>query len=111
MKAAEFHPAALTEIKSYPKEIKAKLGELILDLQLGESVSMPNSRPMPSVAPGVSELRVKDSQNQYRAFYYLKVAGRVLVFHSFVKKTEKTLKREIDIGKKRLKELLEATNG
>lgn len=111
MKAAEFHPAALTEIKSYPKEIKAQLGELILDLQLGESVSMPNSRPMPSVAPGVSELRVMDSQNQYRAFYYLKVAGRALVFHSFVKKTEKTLKREIDIGKKRLKELLEATNG
>jgi len=111
VKAAEFHPAALSEIKSYSKEIKSKLGDLILDLQLGESISMPDSRPMPSVGPGVSELRVKDSQNQYRAFYYLKVAGKVIIFHAFVKKTEKTLKREIDIGKKRLKDILEAMNG
>lgn len=108
MKAAQFHPAAIATLRSFPKEIKNKIGDLVLDLQNGKSLAMPESRPMPSVGQGVHEIRVKDSENQYRAFYYVKVKERILVFHSFIKKSEKTLKREIDLGKRRLKELLEA---
>lgn len=40
-------------------------------------------------------------------FYLARLADEVLVFHAFVKKTEKTPKNEIDAGKKRLKELLD----
>lgn len=107
MKAAKFHPAAMATLRGFPKEIKNKIGDLVLDLQNGKSLTMPESRPIPSVGQGSHEIRVKDSENQYRAFYYLKVKEKILVFHTFVKKTEKTLKREIDLGKKRLKELLE----
>jgi phage-related protein len=35
---------------------------------------MPPSRPMPSVGPGVEELRIRDRSGIYRAFYYTKSA-------------------------------------
>jgi phage-related protein len=56
---------------------------------------------MPSVAPGVEELRIKDRTGAYRVFYLARLANEVLVFHAFTKKTEKTPKHEIDIGKER----------
>ena len=39
-------------------------------MQMGEQIAMPNSRPMPAVAVGVSELRVKAEDGTFRAFYY-----------------------------------------
>ena len=81
-------------------------GEAILDLQYGHKVGLPLSRPMPVVALGVHELRVRDVMGIYRAFYVLKTAQGVLVFHAFQKKTQKTPQREIDLGAKRLKEML-----
>jgi phage-related protein len=36
----------------------------------------------------------------------VKVADAILVFHAFVKKTQKTPGAELDIGRKRLKEML-----
>jgi phage-related protein len=36
----------------------------------------------------------------------LKVADAVLIFHALAKKTQKTPDREIEIGRKRLKEML-----
>jgi phage-related protein len=69
---------------------------------------MPYSRPMPGVAAGVSELRVKGEDGAYRAFYFTASARGILVFHAFVKKTQRTPPLEIDLAKKRLKEILDA---
>jgi phage-related protein len=69
---------------------------------------MPNSRPVPGVAAGVSELRVKGADGNYRAFYYAASSRGVLVFHAFVKKTQRTPPLEIELARKRLKELLDA---
>ena len=67
---------------------------------------MPLSRPMPSIEPGAAELRIRDRTGVYRAFYYSRSPRDILVFHAFVKKTQATPVRELDLGKKRLKELL-----
>ena len=67
---------------------------------------MPNSRPMPGVAARVSELRARGEDGSFRAFYYAASSQGVLVFHAFVKKTQRTPSLEIELGKKRLKELL-----
>ena len=69
---------------------------------------MPNSRPMPGVAAGVSELRVKGEDGSFRAFCYMASSQGVLVFHAFVKKTRRTPPLEIELARKRLKELLDA---
>ena len=75
---------------------------------MGEPLGMPHSRPMSSVAAGVSEVRVRGEDGTYRAFYYTAHAGGIIVFHAFVKKTQQTPESEIEIGRKRLKEILDA---
>ena len=68
---------------------------------------MPLSRPRPSIEPGAAaELRIRDRAGIYRAFYYSRSPRGILVFHAFEKKTPATPPRELDFGKKRLKELL-----
>lgn len=86
--------------------MRRELGKAIFDLQRGEALGMPLSRPMPSIAPGVAELRIRDRSGIYRTFYYVNSPRGILVFHAFVKKTQTTPKHELDLANKRLKELL-----
>ncbi len=106
MKAAIFHPAARAAIRSFPEDMRQELGKAIFDLQKSAVLAMPLSRPMPSIEPGAAELRIRDRTGIYRAFYYARSTRGILVFHAFVKKTQATVLRELDLGRKRLKELL-----
>jgi phage-related protein len=103
-----FHPKARDAIRRFPKEPRSRLGRGLFRLQLGESLAMPLSRPMPAVASGVSELRVKGEDGVFRVFYFTATREGILVFHAFTKKTQRTPPLEIDLAKKRLKELLNA---
>ena len=69
---------------------------------------MPNARSMSTVSPGVSELRVKGEDGIFRVFYYVASSKGILVFHAFEKKTQRTPPLEIELARKRLKELLDA---
>ncbi len=91
-----------------PERSAVSLGRGLFRLQLGEQIGMPNSPPMPAVAPGVSELRVKGEDGVFRVFYYTASRRGVLVFHAFVKKTQRTPPLEMELARKRLKELLDA---
>jgi phage-related protein len=75
---------------------------------MGESLGTPNARPMATVASGVWELRVRDEDGIFRVFYYTTSAAGVLVFHAFAKKTQRTPAPEIELARRRLKELLDA---
>ena len=105
-KPVVFHPKAKTEIRLFPEWVKKEMGDLLRSLQKGETLTMPHSKPMPSVSSGVYELRVKGADGAYRAFYYLKHEAAILVLHCFKKKSQKTPPREIQQGIKNLKELL-----
>jgi len=94
-------------IRSFSRSVKMELGKYIYQLQMGHKLSMPVSRPMPSVGLGASEIRVRDDAGIYRVFYCLKVKDKVLVFHAFTKKTQATPKDEIRLGKSRLSTLLQ----
>lgn len=83
-----------------------EFGKLLLILQAGENITMPSSRPMPSIYNGVSELRIKDESGNYRIFYYIKLKNKILVFHAFQKKTQKTPTKEINTALLRLKTML-----
>lgn len=109
MKAAVFHPSLQKIFREFPKEVRRELGKAIFELQLGLSLEPPLSKPMPSVAKGAAELRIKDRSGIYRAFYFTKIADEILIFHVFQKKTQKTSQQDIEIGRKRLKEMLNET--
>ena len=107
MKPAIFHIAAKEAFRSFSPEVRRSLGKAIWELQQGLPLGMPLSRPMPAVAPGAFELRVKDAIGAYRAFYYTRSSRGILIFHAFEKKTRQTPDTEIRLGRKRLKELLD----
>lgn len=106
MRPVIFHPKARDAIQRFPREVRIRLGRALFRLQLGEKVGMPHSRPMPVVAPGVSELRVRGEDGIFRTFYYAAGEHGVLVIHAFVKETQRTPAAEVETGKRRLKELL-----
>lgn len=106
VKVARFHPAARDALRTLPSDVRRAFGKAIYDLQLGHVLSMPLSRAMPAVGSGVAEIRIQDATGAYRAFYVTRVAAAIVVFHAFVKETRKTPEREIQLGKKRLKEML-----
>jgi phage-related protein len=92
------------EIKSPPLSLAARLeaGLLLRRLQRGESLSMPHSRPMPSIGPRCHELRVRDRDLSWRVLYRLDSDAVVLV-DVFAKKTRATPVHEIQSAKERLR--------
>ena len=105
MRLLVWHPKAREAVRSFPEEVKDIIGQALLDLQRGLSLAMPKARHMPSVGMGVEELRVKGKDGIYRVFYLKKDERGILVFHAFMKKTQKTSPLEIQLARKRLKEL------
>jgi phage-related protein len=65
---------------------------------------------MSSVSAGAAELRIRDRDEVYRVFYYVRSLQGILVFHAFTKKSRTTPQQELELGKRRLKELLNAEN-
>lgn len=105
MKSITFHPKALAFIREQPPAIKREIGEALRDVQKGIRLGLPLSRPMPSVASGTHELRVRGTTTAVRVFYLVKVADTIVVFHAFQKKSQKTPAHEITAAQQRLREI------
>ena len=77
-------------------------GYLLRMLQAGHSLSLPHSRPMPSIGARCHELRVNDESSTWRIIYRIDDRG-ILILEVFQKKTAKTPKLVIDTCKQRAK--------
>jgi phage-related protein len=93
------------EVKSPPlsKEARIEAGYLLRLLQAGHSLSLPHSRPMPSVGARCHELRINDENATWRVLYRVD-SDAVLVLEAFSKKTAKTPKSVVDTCKQRMKQ-------
>jgi phage-related protein len=93
------------EVKSPPlsKEARIEAGYLLRLLQAGHSLSLPHSRPMPSVGARCHELRINDENATWRVLYRVD-SDAVLVLEVFSKKTAKTPKSVVDTCKQRMKQ-------
>jgi len=91
------------EIKTPPfsKEARLEAGFLLRKLQLGESVSLPQSRPLPVIGKACHELRIIDRDKTWRIVYSIEVDA-VVILEVFAKKTNKTPKRVIEVSQQRL---------
>jgi phage-related protein len=98
--------ACRREIESLPEEIRGDLADALARLDAGLSLSMPLSRPMPSIGRGVRELRLKDRSGAYRVTYALVRGERIHVLHAFRKTTQATLQRNLALARTRLKEIV-----
>ena len=93
------------EIKTPPFSLAARLetGFLLRRLQRRELLTMPQSRPMPSVGPRCHELRVIDVSGQWRLIYRID-ADAIVIAEVFAKKSAKTPKTVVETCRRRLKE-------
>ena len=81
---------------------RQKCGALLRLLQLGASLGMPASRPMPSIGPGCHELRVADAGVDWRLVYRID-ADAIVIVSSFRKTTQRTPLRIIRECRNRLR--------
>jgi len=79
------------EIKTPPLSAEARLeaGMFLRQLQRGESLTMPHSRPMPTIGPRCHELRIRDVQANWRVIYRID-PDAIVILDVFSKKTEDT---------------------
>ena len=77
-------------------------GYLLRQIQKGIKLSLPQSRPMPSIGTQCYELRINDKNLTWRIIYRI-FADAILILEIFEKKTNKTPKSIIDVCKQRIK--------
>lgn len=82
---------------------RRSLGAAIRILQEGGQLTMPVSRPMPSIGLRCHELRVADDGRQWRLIYRID-ADAILAVDLFRKTTQKTPKKVIQRCRRRLRD-------
>ena len=95
MKPIEFRGTSLDDLRAFPHSAMREAGYQLDRVQHG--LAPDDAKSMASIGPGVTELRIWD---------VAKLADAVFVLHCFQKKTQQTAKRDIDLAKKRLKDLM-----
>ena len=96
---------AKRELQDAPRDIIQDVFALFDDLMAGKHLSMPISRPLPSIAKGLHELRLSGRAGEYRVFYVIKVNDAIYVLHATSKKTQKTDRRTIELIQTRIRSL------
>ena len=81
---------------------RIEAGYLLRQLQKRMPLSLPQSRPMPSIGTNCHELRINDENLTWRIIYKI-YADAILILEVFEKKTSKTPKSIIDTCKQRIK--------
>lgn len=91
------------EVKTPPFSVEARVeaGTYLRQLQNGDLLSLPHSRPMPSIGPRCHELRITDKTGIWRIMYRVD-ADAIVVCDVFKKKTRQTPPDVINNCKKHL---------
>ena len=92
-------------LRAFPVGARREAGYQIDKVQHGEEPD--DWRPMKTIGAGVKEIRIRDEAGAFRVIYLAKLADAVYVLHCFQKRTEQTSGRDIDLARKRYKELME----
>lgn len=97
-----FLGSSLENIVAFSDDAKRETGYQLGLLQAGEEPD--DWKPFSDIGSGVKEIRIHKG-NEYRVMYVTKFKDYIYVLHAFVKKEQKTRKADIDIAKKRYKEI------
>lgn len=93
------------ELKNAPKDVLIDMFALFDDLAAGKKLSLPISRPLPSIGKSLHELRLSGRSGEYRVFYVIKVANAIYVIHATSKKKQALDQQTVDLLKQRMRSL------
>ena len=102
MKPLNFIGPSLDDLRNFPDEARKAAGFELNSVQSGLEPS--DWKPMPSIGRGVKEIRIH-VLGEWRIIYVAKFEEAVYVLHSFQKKTQKTNQRDIELARKRFKQI------
>ena len=94
---------ARQELITLPMSIRQRAFALLDRMKIaGPNLGMPHTRPMGN---GLFEIRATGKEGIGRVMYCTFIGRRIVVLHCFVKKTQKTPTKEIEIALARMGEL------
>lgn len=102
MKRLRFIGSSLDDLRSFPAEARRQAGFELYAVQRG--LEPADWKPMKTVGSGVREIRIR-VLGEWRVIYVAKFANAIYVLHAFQKKTQKTPRKDIEIARRRYKQL------
>lgn len=94
---------ALNEIRQWPVKIRVNYFRITSLIEVkGPNLGLPHTR---AFGNGLFEIRAKGVEGIGRAFFCTMKGRRVIILHAFIKKTEKTPQKELNLALKRLAEV------
>ncbi|MBE7418748.1 MAG: type II toxin-antitoxin system RelE/ParE family toxin [Ideonella sp.] len=101
-----YSEAVQEEILALPDTLAARYVVLTRRMvALGPHLGEPHTK---AFGDGLFELRLKGAEGIARVFFCALVGRRIMMLHSFVKKSNKTPQRELEVAQSRLKEVRHA---
>lgn len=92
-----------SDVRAFPEDARIAAGFQLRRVQQGLD---PNDwKPMPTVGPGVLEIRIH-VEGEQRVFYIASFSEAVYILHVFVKKTRRTAAQDLELGRKRYRDLV-----
>jgi phage-related protein len=104
MKPVQFIGSSLDDLRQFPLDARQEAGYQLDKVQHGLDPS--DWKPMKPVGDGVKEIRIRDESGAFRVIYLAKLAEAVYVLHCCQKKTEQTSPKDIELARKRFKDLM-----
>lgn len=100
---------AAGEFQALPVDMRARLQRIfrLVEARGLEVLAMPLARP---VDPPLWEIRVTGRDGIARCLYIAATGRTLLVLRAFIKKTQKTPRREVEMARRRLLEVDHAQN-
>ena len=91
------------ETLAFPSSILANTIHIMEMIEeFGPNLGMPQTK---SLSDGLFEIRAKGKEGIGRSLFALVIEDEIVILHSFIKKSQKIPKKELDKARKRLKEL------
>lgn len=98
-----YNEALQEEISAFPVGIQARYIHLTDRMRIyGANLGMPHTK---SIQDGLFELRMKSKEGIGRVFYCTLMNKRIVMLHSFIKKTQKIPSRELNVAILRMTEV------
>lgn len=91
------------EVRRFPILARKKVGHELFQVQQGLTPS--DWKTMTSVGSGVIELRIHAGE-EFRVLYVARFQEAIYVLHAFEKRTRQTRQVDVELARKRLRDLL-----
>lgn len=102
-KVTFFNQKIEAEVLAFPPGVLANFVHIIEMIEeLGPALGKPHTAPMGN---GLFEIRAKGKEGIGRALFCAVKGQEIVILHAFIKKTQRTPKKELEKARRRLKEI------